>query len=195
MEKLIAVLDANILFAAALRDTLLRAGQSGIYRMFWTLEILEETRRNLVKTGKASEEQAQRLIRTITNVFPLALVVADYQSLIPNMRNQIKDRHVLAAAITCGAQVIVTNNLRDFPNEALKPHQIIAQSPDAFLIQLYQRDAALMAQVLRTQAAELRNPPLTTRQILDILAKTAPTFATLMRDYLTKSEKVAKEES
>lgn len=42
------------------------------------------------------------------------------------------DRHVLAAAIKAGAQVIVTRNLKDFPETDLQPWDIEAQSPDAF---------------------------------------------------------------
>jgi hypothetical protein len=34
------------------------------------------------------------------------------------------ERHVLAAAIHCGAQEIVTFNLRDFPDAALHPYGI-----------------------------------------------------------------------
>ena len=43
------------------------------------------------------------------------------------------DRHVLAAAIRCHAQVIVTHNLRDFPASALAPFGLEAQPPDLFV--------------------------------------------------------------
>ena len=46
------------------------------------------------------------------------------------------DRHVLAAAITTSAQVIVTENLKDFPSKALAPFDIDAISSDElFLMQ------------------------------------------------------------
>jgi hypothetical protein len=35
------------------------------------------------------------------------------------MTNHPKDRHVVAAAVECGAHVIVTSNLKDFPPAAL----------------------------------------------------------------------------
>ena len=33
-----------------------------------------------------------------------------------------KDRHVLAAAVRSGADVIVTQNLKDFPHDRLNPY-------------------------------------------------------------------------
>ena len=43
------------------------------------------------------------------------------------------DRHVLAAAIRASAQHIITENLADFPAEALRPYDIEAVSADQFL--------------------------------------------------------------
>ncbi|MES9971967.1 MAG: PIN domain-containing protein [Candidatus Thiodiazotropha sp.] len=37
------------------------------------------------------------------------------------------DRHVLAAAIMCQADVIVTNNLKDFPQEVMDQYHIDVQ--------------------------------------------------------------------
>ncbi|MGD0830917.1 MAG: hypothetical protein ABR907_08245 [Terracidiphilus sp.] len=53
------------------------------------------------------------------------------------MANHPKDRHVLAAAVRCGAQTIVTLNLKDFPEAALSPWDAVAQSPDEFLVHQY----------------------------------------------------------
>jgi hypothetical protein len=46
--------------------------------------------------------------------FPQALVYG-YQPLISQMDNHPKDRHVLAAALACKSDYLVTFNLRDFP--------------------------------------------------------------------------------
>jgi hypothetical protein len=43
------------------------------------------------------------------------------------------DRHVLAAAIRCGAQIIVTHNLKEFPEDTLDHYGIKAIQPDEFL--------------------------------------------------------------
>jgi hypothetical protein len=62
MSSFDIVLDACVLFPAALRDTLLRAADANLYRLHWTAEILEETRRSIVAQQRAPKEQAQRLI-------------------------------------------------------------------------------------------------------------------------------------
>ena len=45
----------------------------------------------------------------------------------------IKDCHVLAAAIKINADIIVTNNIKDFPNEYLSSFGIMAKTADDFL--------------------------------------------------------------
>ena len=50
------------------------------------------------------------------------------------MTNDPKDRHVLAAAIRSRARVIVTLNLRDFPESSLSQYGIAAQHPDDFIL-------------------------------------------------------------
>jgi hypothetical protein len=69
------------------------------------------------------------------------------------------DRHVLAAAIRSGAQVIVTANLRDFPREHLASYSVEAQHPDEFALHLVDLAPGLACNVIAEQAAALRKPP------------------------------------
>lgn len=183
MTSFVAVLDACVLIPAALRDTLLRAVEKDLYRMQWSDDILEEVRRNLVKMGMSSEKEAESLIREMKRYFPDASVTG-YSSLIESMTNDTKDRHILAAAVVCGAQVIVTSNLRDFPKKALAPFHIEAQSPDAFLMHLFHLDPESMANVVIEQARDLHNPPKTVAEVLDKIALQAKGFTALIRTHL-----------
>ncbi|MGH2558119.1 MAG: hypothetical protein ACRDJH_03570 [Thermomicrobiales bacterium] len=92
---------------------------------------------------------------------------------------------MLAAAVVAGAAIIVTENLRDFPADALVPYGIEAQSPDEFLDQLLEAARpALMTQILQEQAAALRRPPLTVPNVLSQIELQAPRFVARIREYL-----------
>lgn len=103
------------------------------------------------------------------------------------MTNDPKDRHVLAAAVGVGAQVIVSHNLVDFPQDACGPLGIEALSPDDFLVDLYHLDPSAALRAVSDQAAALTRPPLAPRQVLDYIALDAPEFAALIRESLPSS--------
>jgi hypothetical protein len=81
--------------------------------------------------------------------------VEGYEDLIPAMTNHERDRHVLAAAVRCGAETIVTYNLKDFPRSALAPYSITAQGPSTFLRNLYELDRDAVLSTLEQQAAAI----------------------------------------
>jgi peroxiredoxin (alkyl hydroperoxide reductase subunit C) len=63
-------------------------------------------------------------------------LVTGYEPLIDGLTLPDQDdRHVLAAAVRSGAQVIITSNLKDFPGDVLKSFGIEPQSPDEFVLQ------------------------------------------------------------
>lgn len=176
-----AVLDACVLFSASLRDTLLWAAKAGLYDLRLTNEILEETRRNLVAKRGLTETQGLHLVRT-TQTYFTDHFVNGYEKYLALMPINKKDRHVLAAAVMSRAQVIVTDNLKDFPISLLAPYEVEAQSPDTFLLQLFADNPDEMKNLLIKQAANLRNPPLTVFEILDRLELEAPHFVRVVRE-------------
>lgn len=145
-----------------------------------TEEILEEVQRNLVSKRKITEQQARRLMDTIRKQFPEAFVT-NYKYLINSMANNPKDRHVLAAAVACGAKVIVTNNLRDFPQSTLASFEIEIQHPDDFLVQLFYLYPEFMVEIIEKQAKDLQRPPKTTLELLNTLNRHVPNFVSLVR--------------
>jgi predicted nucleic acid-binding protein len=171
------VVDACALIPLTLCDTLLRAANANLFQLYWSAEILEETRRNLVVKIGLSEEHAARRCDSMRKHFHEALV-SDYEPYINVMKTDPKDRHVAAAALKAGAQVIVTSNLRDFHN---LPAGIEAQSPDDFLCTLFGLAPDRMTDLVEQQAAALKRPPITLEQVLGGLAKTVPRFAAAVR--------------
>lgn len=174
------VLDACILFPAALRDTLLRAAEKGIYDVYWSEAILAEVSRNLLKTGKMNSQQVQRLLSAMRQFFPKA-TVKGFEFLIPEMKNEPKDRHILAAAVMAAADIIVTNNLKDFPASALSIYEIEAWPADQFLIYLFNENPQIMTQIITEQAKQLLQPPISVSDVLNALAVDAPNFVELVR--------------
>jgi hypothetical protein len=81
------------------------------------------------------------------------------------------DRHVLAAAIKGGCQLIVTFNLADFPADTLAPHSVAAMHPDAFLSSLCATDAASVIAAAARVRIRLVNPPMTAADYLSALAR------------------------
>ena len=178
--KTIVLLDACVLFQMPVCDTLLRIAEAGLFRLYLSQEILDETTRNLVKQGKMSEKQAVRYQQQIKQYFPESFVEG-YESLIPSMTNDFKDRHVLAAAIKCKADVIVTFNLKDFPSESLQPYGIKAQHPDDFLLDLFSDYGMNLAvEIIKQQAEALKKPPTTIKELIQKLDKQVPNFAKII---------------
>jgi predicted nucleic acid-binding protein len=178
---LIALLDANVLWSAAVRDTLLRAAEYDLFRPVWSAEILDEVARNLKR--RRPELDPARIDRTLSRMrahFPEALIEG-YETLIPAMQNDVKDRHVLAAAVRGNAEVIVTENVRDFSAAACAPYGIAVQTTDDLLGNLWSLHRDALGRVLHEQAADLVAPPQTVSDVLATLARSAPTFAALAR--------------
>jgi hypothetical protein len=79
-----------------------------------------EVERVLRNKWKYPEASANRKIQAMKNSFPEAMV-AGYQELTDAMKNDANDRHVLAAAVRCGAHAIVSDNKKHFPAELPQP--------------------------------------------------------------------------
>lgn len=174
------VLDANVLFPFTVRDTLLRGAAHGMYQVHWSEEILDEATRNLIATGRMTDEQATGLMAEMRKAFPEA-IVRGYESLIPSMPNERKDRHVAAVAVKAEAQVVVTSNLKDFRP---MPDGVQAQSPDDFLLGFLALAPVDMVAILRQQADALKRPPVTLAALLTGLGKTVPRFAAAVRELI-----------
>lgn len=177
------VLDANVLYPFTLRDTLLRAAEEDFYQLYWSQEILNEAKRNLISDKRMTEAQATKMFKTMTDIFPEAMVT-DYELLTTSMQNHPKDRHVAAAALRAGAQVIVTNNLKDFRS---LPEGIEAQDPDEFLSNLFDLNPERFTDLLRDQAAEMKKPPETFEQLMARLGKVAPELVKQVRAHIAAS--------
>lgn len=157
-----AVLDACVLYPAQVRDYLLRLAQANLYRPKWSNEINEEWKRNLLKNRKdLTSKKLTYTILQMNTAFPDA-VVENYEALIDSLvLPDPNDRHVLAAAIKCKAEVIVTSNIKDFPKKRLSRYNIEVQLPDIFISNIIDLNKEVALQVFIKQIEGLDNPPQT----------------------------------
>jgi hypothetical protein len=106
----------------------------------------------------------------LVNASVLDCLVTGYEVLVQGLTLPDQDdRHVLAAAIRAGAQVIVTYNLADFPATELDTYGIEAQHPDTFIMHLLDLAPAVVATVVKEQREALRNPPRSAEELLATL--------------------------
>jgi hypothetical protein len=99
-------------------------------------------------------------------------LVTDYEELIPSIKlPDPDDRHVVAAAIVGRCDVIVTQNIKDFPEAVLAPYGIAVQHPDEFLCNHLNLAQPLFFNVVKKVRARLKNPPYTIEQYLDTLTR------------------------
>jgi hypothetical protein len=161
-----------------LADTLLRLAElPALYQPRWTDEILAEVTRTLIgRFGQPPRKAAHREF-AMRSFFPNSMV-HDFERLIPEMRNHPKDRHVLAAAVKCQAEYLVTLNLKDFPSEAVEKYDVKVAGPATFLKQLWALHQAVVHERLSKQASDIG---VQIRLLLDRLATSVPAFVTEIR--------------
>jgi hypothetical protein len=166
----VVVYDACVLFPAPLRDLLLRLAHAGLVRARWTDTILDECFGSIRTARPDLDDAALARTRRLMNEAVPDCLVRQHEPLIAGLRlPDPDDRHVLAAAVRCGAQVIVTANLRDFPASCLAPFGIEAQHPDDFVLGLIDLAPGAVSSVVVQQAAALKQPSRPVAGLLDTL--------------------------
>ncbi|WP_197148121.1 PIN domain-containing protein [Synechococcus sp. CBW1108] len=167
MNRFTVVYDACVLYPAPLRDLLMRLALTDLYRARWSDQIHEEWITAVLRNRPdLSREQLERT-RSLMNAHVRDALVDGHQSLIPALElPDPDDRHVLAAAIKCGADLILTFNLDDFPEHVLASYGLGACHPDLFLVDQLNLDAERVCMAMRQHRASLRNPPKSVEQYL-----------------------------
>jgi predicted nucleic acid-binding protein len=172
VSRFTAVFDACVLYPAPLRSLLMYLAMTDLFRARWTEDIHAEWMRNVQKDyPDVTPEKAGR-IRELMNAHVRDCLVTGYEDLIEALTlPDPNDRHVLAAAIRAGADVIVTANLSDFPAETLKQYGIEAQHPDEFIHHLLDLAPSVVCGAAKRQRESLKNPPMTVEAFLESLER------------------------
>jgi len=168
------VFDACVLYPSILRDLLVTLAKAGLFRAKWTDDIHDEWIRSLLKNRPdLSPELLSRTRRFMDSAVLDALIdPARYRLLIPSFTlPDPDDRHVLAAAVASQAEMIITFNLKDFPESALAPHGVVAEHPDAFVESLLSLAEQRVLSCIEEQRGCFKKSPLTRDELLAALRK------------------------
>ncbi len=184
-DRFVVILDANVLYPFRMRDALLHFAEAGLFRARWSADILEEWRAALLKSKPLLAESIASQMQAIERIFPEGCVKG-YHELIEALKlPDPNDRHVLAAAIVADAEHIITENLKDFPENAIKKYGIEAVTPDDFLSSTFELYPAEATAALRVMRRNYENPPLNPGEfIFDLQAKGMPKLASLLKQHI-----------
>lgn len=164
------IFDANVLYPAPLRDLLMRLAVTDIFAARWSNRIHDEWIRNLLKNRPDLTVQQLEHTKSLMNFSVRDCLVEDYEQYetLFNLPDK-NDHHVLAAAIKCNAQAIVTFNLKDFPESELSKFEIEAISPDEFICHQLDLNLGLVCRVIKIHRESLKRPPKSIAEYLDTL--------------------------
>lgn len=169
-----AVLDTCVIYGGLRRDLLLTMSAHGVFRAVLSDDLLDEIEyveeRKLQELGTPDDEaeaRARRLVEQMRNAFEV---------LDPTRVDLIgevglpdpDDEHIVAAAVAGGADVIVTDNLRHFPEEKL-PDGLRVQGPQTFLHDMVTVHPHGSVLALQEMARRRGDPPQTEADIIDLL--------------------------
>lgn len=149
----------------------MRLALTDLFKARWTDHIHQEWIDALVGGGKFTRAKLLA-VRDLMDAHVRDAKVTGYESLIDTIHlPDPDDRHVLAAAIRCNADAIVTFNLKDFPEAALSPFGIEVIHPDDFVCYQIDLAPALCCEALRKQRQALQNPAMSVDDFLSMLQK------------------------
>ena len=130
-----------------MREVLLGTARAGAFHPQWSDRILEEWRRAALKLGPEGAAQAEGEIALLRVAWPKSVITWP-----PSLEARLwlpdaNDTHVLAAAVSGSADMILTLNARDFPRNVLAEEGLSRADPDSFLMGIWQAQPELVAQV------------------------------------------------
>src|SRR5690606_37773819 len=131
------MLDANVLYPAPLRDLFMQLAVGALFRARWSADIHREWIDSLLRNEPFRRREDLERTRDLMDRAIRDCLVTGYDSLIPTLDlPDPGDRHVLAAAIAGGCDLIVTHNMKYFPGTVLAQYGIEARNPDDFMLNL-----------------------------------------------------------
>lgn len=167
-----AVIDANVMFPVVVRDYLIWLSVYDLYSPMWSSKLIDEFTAIFEKKGlDVSQSKIQRQVDLMNRACPDALTLK-YENLIDSVElPDENDRHVVAAAIKSNANVIVTYNLKDFPEDYLNSIGLNVVDPDSFIADMIDLSPERCCDAFREMVLKKKKPPYDEPQYIEILKR------------------------
>ncbi|MGJ5178572.1 PIN domain-containing protein [Bradyrhizobium oligotrophicum] len=169
-EPAVAIFDACILYPFHLRNIVVQTAVDRLVEARWTDAIHDEWIRNLAADASAIPIARLQVTRRLMNDALPAATISGYEGHIPDVTlPDPDDRHVVAAAIAAKASLLLTWNLRDFPEREITKFGLRAMTPDDFLSGLFENVPELLIGSLANARRNLRKSRVGTSDFIAIL--------------------------
>jgi predicted nucleic acid-binding protein len=150
------LIDACVLYPTVMREIVVGAARAGAFTPLWSARILEEWARAAVKIGPTGEAQARAEIALLRAAWPGAEVMPN-----PGLERRLylpdeNDIHVLAAAVSGNADMVMTLNAKDFPRGTLAEEGLSRVDPDSYLHGIWLAEPELIEDVATDVLAQAK---------------------------------------
>ena len=143
------ILDTCVLVPAVIREMIVSIAFAGYITPLWSKRILKEWEGVFRKKDPQLFEQTKIEIVLLNHRFSNSCVeIKDSLERILFLPD-LDDRHVLAAAIEGQADLIITQNIRDFPKRILLQFGLLAKTPDNLFLEIHRKDPLLIEQIIK----------------------------------------------
>ena len=166
-----ALLDANILYPAPMRDIFLQLTVDDLFCAKWVADVRREWMNTLLRNEPHRDQAILDRTRDRMDQATRDCLVTGFETIIPALHlPDPDDRHVPAAAIVGQCDAIVTCNIRDFPEDAVTSYGLEVLHPDNFLSNHLDLMPGPFCDAARKIRARLVAPPISVQDYLAILA-------------------------
>ena len=165
-----AFVDACVLAKSLPRNLVLTLAEAEFFRVRWSRPIMDETKRAIERMLAAKPDAAKRAAQAcdaMERAFEDAMVDG-FDRFLPvcAVLPDQNDIHVLAAAIKTRADVLVTDNLKHFPENVLETFNMEVRSADEFIADTVALDEGRAVAAIGRMRQDSRRPPLTAEKLL-----------------------------
>jgi predicted nucleic acid-binding protein len=185
-DRFTALIDACCLAGALRRNILLSLAEAGFYRIQWSEKILVEAGEAIAKIT-AGKADVPKQIDVMKQAFEEAMIddfAAIEEALKQSPLKDANDAHVIAAAIHGAADIIVTDNIKDFPKTVLDQFGIEAMTADEFIADCIDLNKVAAMSAINKMRKRFNNPKYTWRALCEKAeAQELVQTATAMREF------------